>query len=197
MNLEPLQSDRTHALNLSSLDPYCATLIFNEFMGGRMINREEWHEGALKHSALFKEISQNFDCYSYMYKLNGYVVKSLEGEAYYVVKTGADENGNQVSMDIQVLITIISRGLTLKGISPLALVEDRGGISEVTINSLAELNDLQTIIEGCKVKKPMWKAVQATLVDRGVGYINQRNELLLTNSGKVMFKKLYPEAFDD
>jgi len=197
MSFESLQSDRTHTLNLSSLDPYCTPLIFNEFMGGRMINREEWHEGALKPSALFKEISQNFDCYSYMYKLNGYVVKSLEGEAYYVVKTGADENGNQVSMDIQVLITIISRGLTLKGVSPLALIENSGGVSEVTINSLVELSDLQTIIEGCKVKQPMWKAVQATLIDRGIGYTNKRHELLLTNSGKVMFEKLYPEAFDN
>lgn len=191
MRDDTLSSANDNCLNMACMDQHVSPLIYKELLAGRMINHFEWAEGKLQPALLFREIIHNLDTYRYFYKLIGFELKNLEDVAFYIVKINTDENSNATAMDIQVLITLICRGLTLTGSSAEALVKEYGGVSEATINVIGELAELQSTLKGCKITLPLWKSVQSVLIDRNVGYLNLKGDLLLTSSGQVMFEQLY------
>jgi len=169
------------------LDVFASKAIYRDFIAGKIINRYDIIEGELQPSPKFRALIDDLDKYRYLYSLLGFEIQSLNKEAFFITRDDRGEEYNEVAANLQILLTVIARGLYSLGISPGILFDPTAGLSASQINEIGNLEEQSIIITACGLRLPLVESVNGHLVNRGVFLKTKNDRYILSSSGRYLF----------
>lgn len=186
--------------NELGVDVFASKAIYRDFIAGKIINRYEIIEGELQPSPKFRALIDDLDKYRYLYSLLGFEIQSLDSVAFFITRDDRGEEYNEVAANLQVLLTVIARGVYSLGISPGILLDPTAGLSASQINEIGGLEEQSQIIKACGLKLPLVESVNGQLVNRGVCFKTKNDRYILSASGRYLFDAVFtsrPSAAED
>lgn len=172
------------------LDVFASRAIYRDFVAGKIINKYEIIEGELQPSPKFRSLIDNFDQYRYLYSLLGFHIQSVGSDAFFITRDDRGEEYNDAAADIQVLLTVIARGVYALGISPGILLDPTAGLTATQICEIGEMEEQAQIIKACGLRFPLSEPVNSRLVNRGVFFKTKQDRYILSAAGRHLFEQL-------
>jgi len=166
--------------------------LYARLTGGRTINKWVMENGALVESPHYNELFQNHDGYVTLYASLGFQLK-LEQDFYFLRDRGSDPH-REVAMRIAALIEILARRMAFIPLHAEALLDSHVGLPRQQIVEMNKVDEVQEILKACGMKLPLVDEVSNVLTGRDIAYWNQREALVLTDSGRFMFNQLFETA---
>jgi len=173
------------------LDTFDSRSIYKDFIAGKIINAFEFMDGELQPSKKYRSLVDNIDKYRELYSLLGFEIKSVNSDAFFITRFDRAEELNEVAANIQVLLTVLSRGLCTQGTSPNILADQKSGISARDIDAIGEMDEVVQILTSCKLQSPLTRQVNAILVERGVMHRTRQDRYILSSAGQHFFGELF------
>lgn len=179
--------------NYLDLDVFASKMIYQDFVSGKIINKYEMIEGELQPSPKFRSLVDDIDKYRYLYSLLGYGIQKIGVESFFTTRVDRGEEYSEVAANIQVLLTVIARGVYSLGIAPGILLDPTSGLSSKQLDEIGQLEEQKRILEACKLKLPLTDSVKSQLVNRGVCFRTNSDRFILSAAGKYLFDQLTTE----
>ena len=175
---------------LFGLDVFASTVIYKDFVSGKMINDYEIVHDELQPSAKFRELVDHLDTYRQLYALLGFEIRTLNNQAFFVTRDDTDEEYSELAANIQVILTVIARGLYGLGLGPGMLTDPSAGLSAEQINQIGEMEQQNTILKACGIRLPLVESVNVQLVNRGIMFKTKNERYVLSSAGKYLFEEI-------
>lgn len=172
------------------LDVFASKAIYKDFIAGKIINQYEFIEGELQPSAKFRALIDDLDKFRYIYSLLGFQIQSINDEAFFVTRDDRGEDYNEVAANIQVILTVICRGVYALGINPGILLDPTAGLSSKQIDEIGELEEQERILKACGLRLPLTESVNGQMVNRGICFKTKQDRYILSSAGKHLFDEL-------
>lgn len=163
--------------------------LYARLTGGRTINKWVMENGALVESPHFNELFRNHDAYVKLYASIGFQL-ILEQDFYFVRDRSVDPH-REVAMRIAALIQILSRRMAFIPLHADAILDSHVGLPRHQIVEMNKVDEVQEILKACGMRLALIDEVSNVLVGRDIAYWNQRDALVLTDSGRFMFNQLF------
>ncbi|WP_320151357.1 hypothetical protein [uncultured Tolumonas sp.] len=183
-------------MNEFGLNVIASQEIYKDLIGGRVINRYELVDDKLVLSPKFSALVNDVDLFRGLYLLLGFDLINVGRDSYYISRVDRTDL-NDIGANIQVILLMLSRGLTLKGISPNIMFDMSAGVSARDIDSIGDDDDISRIVRACGLQLPFTKPVNTIMVERGLMYRLQNDRYVLSCAGKFLFEKLFNEDKSD
>ncbi|ACV25467.1 condensin complex protein MksE [Kangiella koreensis] len=176
------------------LDVFDSRAIYKDFMAGKIINKYEIIEGELQRSPKFGALIGSLDIYRYLYSLIGFEIKQINDEAYFITRIDRADEYNEVAANIQVLLTVICRGVYSLGLPPGILLDQDAGLTSKQIDEIGLIDEQKRILKACGLKTPLSETVNGKLVDRGVFLKTQAERYILSSAGKYLYEEIISDT---
>jgi hypothetical protein len=172
------------------LDIFDSRAIYKDFMAGKIINKYEIIEGELQRSPKFSALIGNLDIYRYLYSLIGFEIKKINHEAYFITRIDRADEYNEVAANIQVLLTVICRGVYSLGLPPGILLDQDAGLTSKQLDEIGLIDEQKRILKACGLKTPLSETVNGKLVERGVFLRTKTERYVLSSAGKYLYEEI-------
>lgn len=182
-------SKKKSTIDINELDPIATKEIYKDFISGKIINKYEMLNNEFILSAKFSELIKHIDLYKKLYSLLGFKLVHVGNEAYYIARPERDTL-NEIGANIQVILIILCRGLTTRGISPEILKDPKSGIKSQIINEIGLEEEAERILKACNITNPLTKSIDSIMVERAVMHKTPGNRYILSNAGVFMYQLL-------
>lgn len=164
--------------------------IYKDFICGKIINKYELIDGRLMPSAKFTALIGDIDTYRSLYMLLGFELVAVGNEAYFATRQDRADL-NETGANIQVLLVVLCRGLTSRGIAPTIMQDPSGGISAKDIDAIGEDEEISRIVKACGLLSPLTKPVNSILVEKGIMHKTPNERYILSCAGTHIYNRLF------
>lgn len=179
-------------VDIMQLDPIATKEIYKDFIGGKVINKYEMLNNELTLSIKFSELIKHIDTYKKLYALLGFEIIAIGDDAYYIARPDRDSI-NDIGANLQVILIVLCRGLTTRGISPEILKDPSDGINAQMINDIGSEEEHERILNACNISTPLINAIENLMVDRGLMHKTASGRYILSNASQFIYRLLLEE----
>lgn len=174
---------------------------FRKLTAGQVINQTNYVNGRLAPNPLFDELFKERDRY-YVEAYANMGMELVQRRGFFYIRSLSESESDDDSRDyestgavrqIQGVLLVLGRGVLEKGFLFDTLTLPDAGISKEILESIGDNSTFNQILKACKVEHPLPDAAKVILVDRGIAYFNDKDKLVLAESGKAFFDDLFIE----
>lgn len=176
------------------LDSFASRAIYKDLIAGKVINSHEVIEGELQPSMKFRELIENLDTYRQIYSLFGFEIRSINDKAFFITRDDRTEEYNEVAANMQIILTVIGRGVYSLGLAPGILLDPTSGLNVQQINDIGELEEISRIIKACGLRLPLIDSVNTYLLNRGMCFKTHNERYILSAAGIFLFEEIVNTA---
>lgn len=176
------------------LDSFASRAIYRDFIAGKVINSHEILEGELQPSIKFRELIDKLDTYRQLYSLLGFEIQAINNEAFFITRDDRLEEYNEVAANIQIILTLLARGVYVLGLAPGIILDPTAGLTAKQINEIGELEEQARIIKACGLRLPLTESVNGYLLNRGICFKTKNERYILSPAGQFMFNEIVDAA---
>ena len=174
-------------------DSSLSTLIFNELMNGKVINRTVLNNsGEFTPNPLFKEVMENLKDYRTQYEMSG--CEFIDESEFIFIRDRAssrDDLKTDITMKACILLLILGKYVNENNYRLSKLTEPSGGITRADIEAIQEEEDTVELIEKAKLKSDLHAEIKNVLVNRNIMLEKPSEEsYILSDAGRAFFTEV-------
>lgn len=172
--------------------------IYNEFMNGRMINRQIVSDnGEFVPNPFFTEVMDNMGDYTKQYRMSGYTIEYNTDYLYLYKGQIHESSKTELSMKAYILLMIIGHYVNTQGFvtthdrASSKLSSINGGLTLADIDKIQETPIMKEMLERADMKGDLYKVIKSILIERHIMHRNPvTNNIILSGAGARFFDEI-------